>query len=315
METLNAQVGHLVQQSLSPATWKVYQRGVSAFNHFRVAQGLSPTWPALFNHIILFVAYLSLQNYSCASISTFVSAISFIHKINNLYDPTTSFFVRKLIEGYKRENYTSDMRCPITVTVLRKIFNVLSSVCRSNYETKLFKTAFLLAFYGFLRASEYCALTKKGDTSKMLQIGDVSFSSPNLSFVEITIRSSKTDQRGASVKIRFTEHKVVELCPVRALSNFIEIRPPGGGPLFVHLDGSPLTYYQINFVIKKCVEKVGLPSKFFSSHSFRIGAATSAASSGCSEETIKLYGRWKSAAMTGYIRPQYISLGPSDFTV
>jgi len=46
----------------------------------------------------------------------------------------------------------------------------------------------------------------------------------------------------------------------------------------------------------------GISDKGFSSHSFRIGAATSLAMEGVPESRIMQLGRWKSNAYKGYIR-------------
>ena len=46
----------------------------------------------------------------------------------------------------------------------------------------------------------------------------------------------------------------------------------------------------------------GLDPTKYAGHSFRIGAATSAASKGINDSTIKLLGRWESEAYQIYIR-------------
>ena len=49
-------------------------------------------------------------------------------------------------------------------------------------------------------------------------------------------------------------------------------------------------------------KKIGLASKDYAGHSFRIGAATTAAHQGIHDSLIKTLGRWESAAYTRYIR-------------
>ena len=46
----------------------------------------------------------------------------------------------------------------------------------------------------------------------------------------------------------------------------------------------------------------GMQLSFYSGHSFRIGAATTAAANGISDVMIKTTGRWESAAYTLYVR-------------
>ena len=51
---------------------------------------------------------------------------------------------------------------------------------------------------------------------------------------------------------------------------------------------------------------MGLSAVGFSPHSFRIGAATSAAIGGMSIENIQNMGRWRSSAVNSYIRPSKV---------
>ena len=79
--------------------------------------------------------------------------------------------------------------------------------------------------------------------------------------------------------------------------------PTWGWSLFIHLDRSPLTKFQVNQVLKKGLQLKGFPHQSYSTHSFRIGAATSAAANGFSDEEIQSLGRWRSSAFQRYIRP------------
>ena len=78
-------------------------------------------------------------------------------------------------EGCKRLKSGVDSRRPITFQILKRLIQVLPSICKSSYEASLFKAVFLLAFFGFLRVSEFACSSKKGDTSRVLSVGDVSF--------------------------------------------------------------------------------------------------------------------------------------------
>lgn len=51
----------------------------------------------------------------------------------------------------KKKTY---LRKPITLDVLKQLVQVLPAVCTLRFETQLFKTAFCLAFFGYLRIGE-----------------------------------------------------------------------------------------------------------------------------------------------------------------
>ena len=54
--------------------------------------------------------------------------------------------------------------------------------------------------------------------------------------------------------------------------------------------------------IRKLLRALELPEDNYAGHSFRIGAATSAALAGIEDSTIQLLGRWQSGAFLRYIR-------------
>ena len=54
--------------------------------------------------------------------------------------------------------------------------------------------------------------------------------------------------------------------------------------------------------LKVTLQKAGVDPTHYSGHSFRIGAATTAAAKGFSDATIQLLGRWASDSYTRYVR-------------
>ena len=84
--------------------------------------------------------------------------------------------------------------------------------------------------------------------------------------------------------------------------NFLAVRPPGEGPLFVHADGTPLLKQQFVARVRRALSSSGIDPSHYSGHSFRIGAATTAAAAGVPDHVIKTLGRWESSAYLLYIR-------------
>ena len=304
MEDLASEASRLLNASLSGSTWNSYNRAIENFNRFRATYDLGLQWPAHETAIVSYIAYLSIEGWAHSTICLHLAAIAFYHKINSWPDPTDSFIIKKLREGSRRSNRSFDDRRPITFELLKRLQQVLPSVCKSNFEATLFRAAFLLAYFGFLRVGEYACASQKCDGSHVLSVQDISF---DQACMYVRIRFSKTDQRGNSTLIRIEEMgDTVDLsmCPVRALRQYLAIRPKTAGlPLFLHFDSEVLTKHQVNRVLKLCVSVLGLATQDFSPHSFRIGAATSAAMQGVQEEAIKRMGRWRSNSVRTYIRP------------
>ena len=117
----------------------------------------------------------------------------------------------------------------------------------------------------------------------------------------VTLRHSKTDPFGAGVTI-YLGRAYDDIRPVVAVLAYIAVRPLFQGPLFIYRDGSPLTRFDLVTSIPHAESGSGLPLDSFTGHSFRIGAATSAALAGLPDSLIQTLGRWHSSAFRAYIR-------------
>ena len=92
------------------------------------------------------------------------------------------------------------------------------------------------------------------------------------------------------------------LCPVRALLSYAAGRGDRPGPFFIHLNATPLTKTHFVGAVRLALRQAGLEPRDYAGHSFRIGAATTAAMAGLEDSLIQSLGRWSSAAFLGYIR-------------
>ena len=68
------------------------------------------------------------------------------------------------------------------------------------------------------------------------------------------------------------------------------------GPLFNGGRFAPLLRVHITSVVRLLLQGTGVNQAHYSSHSFRIGATTTAAAAGLPVSLIKTLGRWKSNA-------------------
>ena len=165
------------------------------------------------------------------------------------------------------------------------------------------------AFFVFFRIGELLEITSSGQQG--LSTNDIavdSLSEP--SAIQIHLRRSKTDQYGQGVAI-YLGRTEGDICPVTALISYLGVRGSSGGPLFTYSDGKALTKQCLVANVREALEALGYDSKVYAGHSFRIGAATTAAERGIEDSVIKLLGRWESACSLSNLRAgfQGVSVG------
>ncbi|GAV06504.1 hypothetical protein RvY_16479 [Ramazzottius varieornatus] len=215
--------------------------------------------------------------------------------------------IARSLQGFKRLHPTpKDRRLPITLTTLRHMKQRLTSEpLISPLDKALFWSACTLAYSGYLRASEFTA--RRGPASHTLQFRDVKVKQQSISLL---LRTSKTDQyaKGNKIRIPATGRSV---CPVAAIREYLQLRPDTetqDGPFFVRLRSAPLTRSFFASTLKSCLS--GFPNASrYSTHSFRIGAATEASRQGLNPDEIRQAGRWKSTCYAGYIRKKSHATG------
>ena len=98
---------------------------------------------------------------------------------------------------------------------------------------------------------------------------------------QVQISESKTDpfRKGVSILIAPSGDSV--LCPVLAMDGYLSrAMAKPGNQCFVFADGQRLLKPKFSSLLKVLAREIGVPSENYSTHSFRIGAATTAAAAG-----------------------------------
>ena len=121
------------------------------------------------------------------------------------------------------------------------------------------------------------------------------------------LMSSKTDQTRVGMDI-YVGRTHNELCPVVAMLCYLAVRGFDKGSLFQSKNGTPLTRQELVGKVKTALSQAGIDPSHYSGHSFRIGAATTAAACGINDATIQLLGCWKSDWYMRYIRHSHQQL-------
>lgn len=72
--------------------------------------------------------HLYSSQFSESTISSHISAFSYVHKLLGLPDPSQMFIVKKLLRGCYKMGRSVDSRLPITRDILKKIINALPHI-------------------------------------------------------------------------------------------------------------------------------------------------------------------------------------------
>ena len=131
--------------------------------------------------------------------------------------------------------------------------------------------------------------------------GDVavdSITSPTI--LRVRLKRSKCDQFGKGVDVVVGRTRS-PICPVTAVLKYIRVRQDEPGPFFVSRAKAPVTKAWLVQQVRHVLRSHGFPQEDYAGHSFRIGAATSAALAGIEDSTIQALSRWQSAAFLQYV--------------
>ena len=307
--SLTLQAAQHIFRSIATSTRRTYPSGERQFIRFCLSHKLispqKPLLPAYESTLIHFVTHLS-TTVSHATIKVYLAAVKNLHtEFGCPLDFGSMPLLYKTLRGIKSSlGISKRARYPITVSVLHKIYAKLKPFHSSDLDSSMLWAAFTLAFFGFLRSSEFTC-NGSFDPHCHLTKADILFQPTLLDpkFMIITIKKSKTDPFRETAKLTVAKSNS-DVCDVTALKDyFLQTSTRGTGqPLFQFSDGRNLTRVSLTNNLSALLHICGMDSTQFASHSFRIGATTTAAAAGVPDWLIKVLGRWKSDAYQSYIR-------------
>jgi hypothetical protein len=300
----------VLSAALAPSSRLVYSRAIKTYGKFVQSYFPSrPCFPASVNLIVQFIVHLLNLGRAASSIATNLSAISYIHKLASLPDPTQSFLIKKMQVGVHRLVSKPDVRLPILPKILHQLVDSTPIIFSDNHVSATMQSMYLLLFHAFLRIGEITIQSQNCPTQSVIQFQDINFfrKSGSVSSMSITITYYKhnTSCRPVTLKVSATKGRY---CPVARLLAYIQLRGSYPGPLYTLRDGSPVTRSFFTGYFNKSLHHIGLDPLYYKPHSFRVGATTNAFDHGIREERIQALGRWKSTAYKKYIRIPTIAL-------
>ena len=224
-----------------------------------------------------------------SSIKVYLSAVQSLHVGQGFPDPLENcLWLQRVVREIKRSqgSLPANQRLPIS----GKIRIIYSALGLNSFGDHMFWAACLLAYFGFLRSAKFTIPSLSAfHPSRHLSVCDIALDVPlNTSCLQICIKASKTDpfRKGCNILIRSGSPP---LCAVQAVVSFLEHWGNRPGPQFLFENGLSLSRSLLTDRLRVILVSAGLPGDF-SSHSFRIGAATSAARAGIPDQLIQVLG-------------------------
>ena len=295
---------YFLAQGLAPSTRRAYASGQRKFVEFcrqagKLHSNGSPC-PADEWTLCLFVSFLadSIQH---SSIEVYLSAVRSLHIEQGFPDPLLHCLrLQRVLRGVKRsQGSPAARRLPITDSLLLVFHRALDL---KIFDHCAFWAACMLGYFGFLRAAEFTVPNLASFSPAIhLSVADIavdSLQSPTC--LRVRIKASKTDpfRQGCHIHIGLGR---APLCAVHALLVYLSVRGNVPGPLFLLANGQPLSRSILTDWLRQIFSTARIEDNF-SSHSFRIGAATVASRNGIPDHLMQALGRWISNAYQLYIR-------------
>ena len=291
------------------------------FGSFCERYHVSDPFPVSEFLLCAFAADMADNGLAAQTIKSYLAAIRNAQLSLGLPDPReqSSLPILKRVQaGISRarlgRGHPSKVRLPMTAPLLRQIKHELERT--SHPERIVLWAVSCTAFFGFFRLGELL-VTSPTDFNPRLHLtwGDLAVDdlhAPRM--VKFHLKRSKTDQLGRGVDVVMGRTNL-DLCPVAAVLAYVANRGDSRGPFFLTTTKSTLTKAVFVMELRKLIAALGLPDSNYTGHSFRIGAATSAALAGVEDSTIQLLGRWQSAAFLRYIRTPHERLAAISATL
>lgn len=298
----------LIEASIAPSTARVYGVGQRRYLSFCRGLGAAPL-PLSEEQLCRYVAHLAEEGLKHTSVKGYLSAIRRLQIVGGMGDPFVASWPRlecalkglKLRQA-KKASTRPRPRLPVTPAILRSMRKFWEEDRHSRDNIMLW-AACCMCFFGFLRSGEVTVPSlKEYDAEGHLSEGDVSLDSlSNPTVVQVLIKASKTDpfRKGVTLYLGKTGN---DLCPVAAVAAYLAVRGRSPGPFFRFTSGVPLSREVLVRRLRAALKPFGVEVSNYSGHSFRIGAATTAAAAGIEDSLIKTMGRWESGAYLLYVR-------------
>ena len=303
---------------LAKGTWSSYKTAEKMLLMCRKERGGKVSIPLSKEGVMILIDWMITERgLKASTISSYLAGIRQLHilkgmEVNELRSERVKLVLRgkKNIDNAKKRAGGDKGRLPMTLTMMKILKERLRRWKEDDREKLLVWTVASLAFHGAFRIGELlCTQETNFDPAYTLLTEDISTSGEDLTAGEpvtvLTVRlKCPKEQRDGRAVLVDVYQSGGPICPVRAFQKWAaRAQLEKGQPLFRRDCGTPLTGRKMNVYLHELMgdiarEKGGK----LTSHSFRIGIASTLGAKGFSDEEIKAAGRWGSSAFEVYLK-------------
>ncbi len=269
----------------------------------------SPHNPSL-DTITAYLEYLCQKLASPKSVVNYWATVKLIHaRLSFPFDNVDKIEVHLLLRAASlTKRHVSTQKLPFTKQQLLNLAKILDA---QGSKGLVVKSAILLGFFGFFRASNLCSEnTAQFDPTRHFTRGDIQVKHQSL---EVSLKWAKNMQNSLQPKLIYIPSiKPVSIDPVY---NYIKmcsaIPASNSSPLFMLPGDIMLTISKLRAIFKLVCQQMSLDPSKYSIHSLRRGGATHAHHQGAQPIDIQRHGAWASQTFWDYVAP----MDPTSTTV
>ena len=258
----------------------------------------------------VYTEYLAQRMKSAKSVKNYLSAVSLYHNLLGLLANNLDNFqyqtMRRALSLTMR--HSPIQRLAIRPSLLAQICHVCDHLSTPGL---VFKVAFLLAFYGFLRQSNLAPHCRTGlDSSRHTMRCDILIQAPVLVVLLKWTKIHQATQTPTAIPIpTIPGHALDPVAAYQAMIARVPTRHPSD-PLLALPRGRVLITRQLQTGLQAILSGLGYNARLYSLHSLRRGGATASARAGVNYLHIMRHGTWRSTAFWSYIANHIITDSP-----
>ena len=265
------------------------------------------------DRMILFGAYLiEHKKIQSSTLKSYFSAIKCMLVDDDYNWDDNIVMFRTLTRACRNLNDKASTRLPIQKGLLELLLFEIQRIFKNQYYLEiLYKTIFIVAYYGLFRIGELTT------GSHPVRAKDV-YIARNKDKLLMVLHSSKThDSSMKPQKVKISAVKMSHdrgrtdnnsrnriFCPFKISREYLALRGnyhTDRDPFFIFRDESPVHPEHVRKILKLSLAGLNLNPAAYNTHSFRLGRTLDLLKLGIPVEKIRLAGRWKSNIVNRYM--------------